>query len=193
MTLVIRAAIVGYVKEVLCGESWSGLPRIQELVRRWISFATATLQSTQISGSNPQNISPSRIVYQTPFYSRFGASVADKSWPYHTFPDILFSYPPPPTPPGMERLDALALLRKALNADIGIYSLEIREGGNQVIGLCPARTRPGDVVTVAMGCQYPLILRPKDGAYEIVGETYICGYMNGECLANFPKTDITLR
>jgi hypothetical protein len=52
-----------------------------------------------------------------------------------------------------------------------------------VPGLGPLGTRPGDHVTVLLGCNEPMILRPtKDGSYKIVGEAYYDGFMNGEAL-----------
>ena len=48
------------------------------------------------------------------------------------------------------------------------------------IGLAPRVAMPGDEVCVLFGCETPLILRPNTaGCYQVVGECYIDGYMEG--------------
>ncbi|PVH96925.1 hypothetical protein DM02DRAFT_598384 [Periconia macrospinosa] len=52
------------------------------------------------------------------------------------------------------------------------------------MALVPPLTRKGDLVAVVSGGQTPVVLRKKegreDGAYELVGEGYFYGYMDGE-------------
>lgn len=43
------------------------------------------------------------------------------------------------------------------------------------IGLAPADTRPGDVVAIFLGCSTPLVLRPQQGKYSVVGESFVYG------------------
>lgn len=51
------------------------------------------------------------------------------------------------------------------------------------IGLAPRVAMPGDEVCVILGCEAPLILRPNTaGCYQVVGECYIDGYMEGAAL-----------
>ena len=48
------------------------------------------------------------------------------------------------------------------------------------IGLAPEAAEPDDQVCVLLGCQSPLLLRPKEiGFHEVVGECYIHGLMDG--------------
>lgn len=51
-----------------------------------------------------------------------------------------------------------------------------------IIGMAPCRARKGDVVVILCRCSIPVILRPIETgkAYQIVGEAYVHGYMNGE-------------
>ncbi|KAK3635439.1 hypothetical protein LTR56_014723 [Elasticomyces elasticus] len=53
-----------------------------------------------------------------------------------------------------------------------------------LIGLMPADAEVGDVVSIVLGAEAPLLLRPgsKDGAYQIVGESYVYGVMDGEAI-----------
>jgi hypothetical protein len=51
------------------------------------------------------------------------------------------------------------------------------------IGLAPRAAQPNDQICVLLGCRVPLILRPRtSGQYQVVGECYIHGSMNGEAL-----------
>lgn len=51
-----------------------------------------------------------------------------------------------------------------------------------LIGMAPCRARPGDAVVILFGCSIPLILRRVGAreAWQIVGEAYVDGFMNGE-------------
>jgi hypothetical protein len=48
------------------------------------------------------------------------------------------------------------------------------------LALLPAQTRIGDSIVLCDGGQTPLILRPKGGAFELVGDSYIHGMMRRE-------------
>ena len=51
------------------------------------------------------------------------------------------------------------------------------------IGLVPCATQKGDLVAIFMGADVPFVLRSFGaGTYELVGECYIHGVMNGEAL-----------
>jgi hypothetical protein len=48
--------------------------------------------------------------------------------------------------------------------------------------VAPCHARPGDVVVILLGCSIPLVLRWKasQDAWQLVGEGFVYGYMNGE-------------
>ena len=48
------------------------------------------------------------------------------------------------------------------------------------LGLAPAVTQLGDRISLLKGLKAPVVLRPKGEAWELVGECYIHGIMNGE-------------
>ncbi|CAG5166866.1 uncharacterized protein ALTATR162_LOCUS6989 [Alternaria atra] len=50
------------------------------------------------------------------------------------------------------------------------------------VGVAPCRARPGDVVGVLFGCSIPLVLRREasQDAWQVVGEGFVYGHMNGE-------------
>jgi hypothetical protein len=51
------------------------------------------------------------------------------------------------------------------------------------VGLVPSHSQPGDIICVFFGVHVPLILRPLSlDKYELVGEAYVYGMMDGEIL-----------
>jgi hypothetical protein len=52
------------------------------------------------------------------------------------------------------------------------------------LGLGPDDIKAGDVIAPVMGSQVPFVLREVvDGKYQIVGEAYVDGIMDGEAMA----------
>ncbi|KAH8730513.1 heterokaryon incompatibility protein-domain-containing protein [Phaeosphaeriaceae sp. PMI808] len=51
-----------------------------------------------------------------------------------------------------------------------------------LVGVSPCRARPGDVTAILFGCSIPLILRRRGEreAWQVIGEAYVHGFMNGE-------------
>ena len=62
-------------------------------------------------------------------------------------------------------------------------SLFSTEGG--FIGLGPPHCNPGDRVCILFGGEVPFVLRPVGGCYQLVGDAYVHGIMEGEAL-NMP-------
>jgi hypothetical protein len=50
------------------------------------------------------------------------------------------------------------------------------------LGLAPHGTREGDVVFVAVGADVPYVLRACEDGYELIGECYVQGIMDGEAM-----------
>lgn len=51
---------------------------------------------------------------------------------------------------------------------------------NGYLGLGHAQAKAGDEICLLSGCSVPVLLRPLEGGYLMVGEAYIHGIMNGE-------------
>jgi hypothetical protein len=52
------------------------------------------------------------------------------------------------------------------------------------LGLAPVAVRSGDVLAILLGCNFPVVLRPyRDDLYQVVGECYVHGLMDGEILS----------
>jgi hypothetical protein len=62
-----------------------------------------------------------------------------------------------------------------------------------VVGLAPWNTAVGDLVCVLLGCRFPVILRPRQGNFLLVGEAYVEGFMNGEAIAAQDDKKVHLR
>jgi hypothetical protein len=61
---------------------------------------------------------------------------------------------------------------------------------DQLFGLAPANTRVGDIICILYGCSVPVILRrrdktPNDDCFEVIGESFIYGLMDGEAFEMF--------
>jgi hypothetical protein len=50
------------------------------------------------------------------------------------------------------------------------------------MGLGPLGTEPGDRICVLLGCDVPLLIRPEDNHYVVVGACYVYGMMKGEVM-----------
>ena len=65
-------------------------------------------------------------------------------------------------------------------------------------GLCPPDTRSGDVICILFGCSVPVILRPYlvqngDTEFELIGESYVHGKMNGEAISGIEDSSDLLK
>ncbi|KAH9828454.1 heterokaryon incompatibility protein 6, OR allele-like [Teratosphaeria destructans] len=62
------------------------------------------------------------------------------------------------------------------------------------LGLVPHGTREGDVIVIVRGVDVPYVLRPQGEAYELIGEAYVEGVMQGEALGmGFMGIDVMIR
>lgn len=53
------------------------------------------------------------------------------------------------------------------------------------IGMAPHQARKGDMVCILLGCRVPVLLRERqEGGYELVGEAYVQGIMDGESVTD---------
>jgi hypothetical protein len=61
----------------------------------------------------------------------------------------------------------------------------MRTKKRQLLGLAPPDTQEGDIVAILYGCSVPVVLRrlkKSERAYQLVGESYVYGMMDGEAL-----------
>lgn len=63
------------------------------------------------------------------------------------------------------------------------------------VGLAPHGTKEGDLIFIVVGADIPFLLRPCDDSYELIGEAYVQGVMDGEVLLmeHIPVQDIHIK
>jgi hypothetical protein len=61
------------------------------------------------------------------------------------------------------------------------------------VGLAPAHLQPGDAICILYGATVPFVLRElPDGQYQLIGEAYVRGIMDGEWLETERKSQTFL-
>ncbi|KAI0894998.1 heterokaryon incompatibility protein-domain-containing protein [Annulohypoxylon nitens] len=58
------------------------------------------------------------------------------------------------------------------------------------VGSCPAKAQVGDLIALASGVPLPLVLRPEESSYRLVGFAEVDGLMEGELWANIAYEDL---
>jgi hypothetical protein len=61
------------------------------------------------------------------------------------------------------------------------------------VGQGTNRCQAGDIVCVLLGCNLPIILRPVEEHYEVIGEIYIHGIMQGEAMQALERGEVHLQ
>ena len=91
--------------------------------------------------------------------------------------------------------------RKNLNSAYADFTKRIHKAcanrallvtAKRYIGLAPWNARKGDIVTILLGGDTPYLLRPciSEPLYNLVGETYVHGLMEGEAMDPEASTTI---
>jgi hypothetical protein len=65
---------------------------------------------------------------------------------------------------------------------------------NGKIGVAPIKAMKGDIVCVLFGCSVPVVLRRRsdlEDSWAFVGECFLDGYMEGQCLAQVDLSERT--
>ncbi|KAK0122349.1 hypothetical protein ONS95_010590 [Cadophora gregata] len=63
---------------------------------------------------------------------------------------------------------------------IGRFGRRMMETAMGYVGTAHAQAHVGDSVVLLQGASVPIILRPCDGGYRVIGEAYVYGIMQGE-------------
>jgi hypothetical protein len=53
---------------------------------------------------------------------------------------------------------------------------------DNIYGTDGEQTKIGDLVAIVFGCSTPLVVRPKGNYFQVVGEAYVQGMMDGEAI-----------
>ncbi|KAF2670886.1 hypothetical protein BT63DRAFT_423162 [Microthyrium microscopicum] len=78
------------------------------------------------------------------------------------------------------------------------YQLRLMTTREGALGMGPHTASLEDQVWILFGCRVPVVLRPLENWYKLVGECYIDGYMNGEAIDEYKnglrkKTQVTIK
>jgi hypothetical protein len=55
------------------------------------------------------------------------------------------------------------------------------------------QARVGDLIAIIYGCSTPLVIRPCGGQFQIVGEAYVEGFMDGEAVGHLHSSDFQIK
>jgi hypothetical protein len=61
------------------------------------------------------------------------------------------------------------------------------------VGLAPWNPAEGDILCMLLGCSFPVIFRPTNGYYLLIGKVYVDELMNGEAIAQIKVGIYTLK
>ncbi|KAL2061465.1 hypothetical protein VTL71DRAFT_6842 [Oculimacula yallundae] len=64
--------------------------------------------------------------------------------------------------------------------EIGRFGRRMMETSKGYIGTAHSQSQVGDSIVLLQGASVPIILRPYEGAYKVIGEAYVHGIMEGE-------------
>jgi hypothetical protein len=94
----------------------------------------------------------------------------------------------------LKRVEAVVWNRTFLRSKGMEYPKMGRYKAKSLFGLAPRGTKEGDLICILLGCSVPVILRPdssrKTKKYELLGEAYIYGMMNGDALGGRRKKQL---
>jgi hypothetical protein len=79
-----------------------------------------------------------------------------------------------------------------VNTDQGSLDSKI-EKEDTAIGVCfCSSAKVDDVVAVIVGCSNPLLLRRENKRFQVIGNMWVHGFMQGEALRKFEEAEIEL-
>lgn len=84
----------------------------------------------------------------------------------------------------LKRVRDVVYNRKFIRSASTVYHNRGKYRSRKLFGLAPREVRSGDLICILLGCSVPVILRQQANGkqFEIIGEAYIYGMMNGDAL-----------
>ena len=182
----MRAILLDDIDQSVPFGVWRGIDALPDLLGQLMGLAIDVL-TTQPRSLDDESRALT-ILYEVLFYNQLGSERTHKGWPLEKSSYAIFSF-------NMDNntdddLYMISLLRSSLFSKRCLCSLPA--DGKATLALCPDNARAGDKVAIVLGCQYPVVLRPEKGHYQVVGEALVHGYMDGDVVSKLPEVDITL-
>jgi hypothetical protein len=89
----------------------------------------------------------------------------------------------------------ITMLQKSLRDvdGLALFSLTLDVEESTKLGLYFPNAQAGDIIAIVLGRRYPVVVRPRNDHYELIGEAFVHGYMDGGVVGKLPEVDITLR
>lgn len=53
---------------------------------------------------------------------------------------------------------------------------------DNIYGKANQQTKKGDLIVILFGCSTPIVIRPRGSRFQVIGEAYVQGFMDGEAL-----------
>ena len=69
-----------------------------------------------------------------------------------------------------------------MQANITLFSMTSTTCSDKMLGKCWNSVKFDDLVCIIMGCDVPLILRPVENHFVLIGDCYVEGIMEGEAM-----------
>jgi hypothetical protein len=88
---------------------------------------------------------------------------------------------------------ALSNEKKIRNASKWIRDRCLFLSDSGTFGLAPGFAVAGDLLCIPFGCLTPLVLRPCENYYTVIGEAYVHGFMRGEAIKLLEKGDLKVQ
>ena len=82
----------------------------------------------------------------------------------------------------LRRMQAIVWNRRVFDTESPCTDAEDASFLPVLVGIGPRDCRHGDVLCILLGCSVPVLLRERRSHFELVGECYVHGMMDGEAL-----------
>ncbi|USP81359.1 uncharacterized protein yc1106_08633 [Curvularia clavata] len=101
----------------------------------------------------------------------------------------------PPSHPIYQMSDKLDTFLSRFHDTVRKKARRLMVTERSYVGVAPCRARPGDVIAVLFGCSIPLVLRREasQDAWQVVGEGFIYGHMNGEIAEQIKNGNLSVQ
>jgi hypothetical protein len=99
-------------------------------------------------------------------------------------PDLAIESPPLPESVMAENINTRNQEAMVSGASLRMHGkrMVMSKSKSKFAGLAPWRTEAGDIICVLRGCSFPVMLRPIDDHFSLVGEIYVDDFMDGQAL-----------
>jgi hypothetical protein len=88
--------------------------------------------------------------------------------------------------------DEMEAMTAILSASLMMNRRRLFVTERSITGLAPWDAEVGDLICVLLGCRFPVVLREREGLFELIGEAYVTGHMDGEIIVGLDNLQFSL-